>query len=393
MKVVIAHNRYSSTQPSGENVMVDAEIAQLRAAGVEVVPFIRSSDEIGSLPLTGKLTLPMSPVWAPGAQRDLTALLREHRPDVFHLHNPYPLLSPWVVRTAHAHGLPVVQTVHNYRHVCAAATFLRDGAVCRDCVGRRFAVPAVVHRCYRGSRAQSVVMAGTLAAHRGTWRSVDRFVALTGGVADFLREYGIPEDRITVRPNAVDDPGPAPEVPGDGFLYLGRLAPEKGIGLLLDAWRRHPEGNLGTLRIAGDGPLRSAVVEAAAARTDIEHLGLLDRPAVREAIRAAAAVVTPSTWHDVLPTVILEALANGRPVLGTALGGIPYLIGEGTPAPAGWVVAPTVDALAAALPAARDGAAGLSAVARARYLATFTPQIVLGELIGVYERLAGARSR
>src|SRR5215467_2643273 len=157
MKVVVAHNRYSSAQPSGENVMVDAEIAQLRAAGVEVVPFIRSSDEIASLPVTGKLLLPLSPVWAPGAQRELAAILRDHRPDVFHLHNPYPLLSPWVVRTAHAHGVPVVQTVHNYRHVCAAATFLRDGAVCRDCAGRRLAVPAVVHRCYRGSLPQSVV--------------------------------------------------------------------------------------------------------------------------------------------------------------------------------------------------------------------------------------------
>src|SRR5215471_176182 len=108
MKVVIAHNRYSSAQPSGENVVVDAEIAQLRAAGVEVVPFLRSSDEIGSLPLGRKILLPMAPVWAPGAQRDLARLLRDERPDVFHLHNPYPLLSPWVVRTAHAHGVPVV---------------------------------------------------------------------------------------------------------------------------------------------------------------------------------------------------------------------------------------------------------------------------------------------
>src|ERR1043166_3888725 len=126
MKVVVAHNRYSSAQPSGENVMVDAEIAQLKAAGVGVVPFIRSSDEISTLPVARKALLPLSPIWAPTAQRDLAALLRAERPDVFHLHNPYPLLSPWVVRTAHRAGVPVVQTIHNYRHVCLAATFVRD---------------------------------------------------------------------------------------------------------------------------------------------------------------------------------------------------------------------------------------------------------------------------
>jgi glycosyltransferase involved in cell wall biosynthesis len=185
MKVVVAHNRYSSAQPSGENVMVDAEIAQLTAAGVEVVPFIRSSDEIADLPLGRKTLLPVSPIWAPSAQRELAAVLRDTRPDVFHLHNPYPLLSPWVVRTAHAHGVPVVQTIHNYRHVCAAATFLLDGRVCHDCVGHRFPAPAVLHSCYRGSKPQSLIMATALAAHRGDWRHARR------GLTPF--ERGLPE--------------------------------------------------------------------------------------------------------------------------------------------------------------------------------------------------------
>ena len=102
MKVLVAHNRYSSAQPSGENTIVDLEIEQLRAAGVAVVAFLRSSDEISHLPLARRALLPVSPVYAGHAQRELRALLREHRPDVVHLHNPYPLLSPWVVRTAHA---------------------------------------------------------------------------------------------------------------------------------------------------------------------------------------------------------------------------------------------------------------------------------------------------
>jgi glycosyltransferase involved in cell wall biosynthesis len=384
VKVVVAHNRYREAQPSGENTIVDLEIAQLAAAGVEVLPFLRSSDEIPALPATSKALLPVSPIYAPKAQRELADLIEEHRPDVLHLHNPYPLLSPWVVRTAHRHGVPVVQTVHNYRQVCSSGLYFRDGHICQDCRGRALGVPAVVHRCYRGSRAQSAVMAATLALHRPTWRSVDRYIALTSAVADHLRDYGIGADRITVKPNSSPDPGP-PAPLGEGFLFFGRLSPEKGLGLLLDAWRRHPEGSLGPLRIAGDGELRPLAEATAADRADVEFLGPLDRAGVRAALRASAVVVTVPTWHDVLPTVVIEALASGRPVLGTALGGIPYLVGVDDPAgAAGWVVPADPARLAAALPAARDGARALAPMARSRYERTFHPDVVTKQLLDVY---------
>jgi glycosyltransferase involved in cell wall biosynthesis len=394
MKVVIAHNRYSSAQPSGENVVVDAEISQLSAAGIEVVPFLRSSDEIEHMSPVGRAMLPVMPIWAPSVQRELRELLATVRPDVFHLHNPYPLLSPWVVRTAHDAGVPVVQTIHNYRHVCAAATFLRDGHVCHDCVGKRFPAPAVRYACYRRSRAQSAVMATTLAVHRGTWHSVDRFIALTEGIAGYLCDFGIAPDRITVKPNAVPDPGePTPPVVGSGAVFVGRLGPEKGLDLLLTAWQRHPVGSLGTLRIVGDGPLRDVASAAAASRFDVEYIGGTDNAGAQAAMRSAALVIVPSTWEDVLPTVIIEALANGRPVLGTAVGGIPYLVGAGTDAPAGWAVPPTVDALAAALPTALADAPVRSAAARARYLAAFSPPVVLETLIAVYHGVTSTSRR
>ncbi|GAB2951486.1 glycosyltransferase family 4 protein [Micromonospora polyrhachis] len=390
MKVVIAHNRYRAAQPSGENTIVDLEIAQLTAVGVEVLPFQRSSDEIPAMPKTAKALLPLSPIYAPQAQQDLSRLLVEHQPDVLHLHNPYPLLSPWVVRTAHAYGVPVVQTVHNYRQVCSSGLYFRDGKICQDCRGRAFGLPAIQHRCYRGSRAQSALMATTLAVHRPTWRSVDRFIALTSAVAAHLRDYGISDDRIVVKPNAIPDPGqPAPL--GDGFLFMGRLSPEKGLGLLLDAWRQHPVGSLGPLRIAGDGELRSLAEAAAAERSDVVFLGPQDRSGVRKALDDSAVVIAASTWHDVLPTVVIEALASGRPVLGTALGGIPYLVGADDPASAaGWVVPADPAALAAALPTARAGATTLAPLARARYERTFHPDVVTRQLLDVY---AGVRRR
>ncbi|MEN3309154.1 MAG: hypothetical protein V7603_5356 [Micromonosporaceae bacterium] len=378
MKVIVAHNRYSSAQPSGENTIVDTEIARLTATGVEVLPFLRSSDEIGALPVAQKALLPLSPIYAPAAQRALVRLIEAHRPDLLHLHNPYPLISPWIVRTAHAHGLPVVQTVHNYRQVCASGVYFRDGHICHDCRGRAFALPAIRHRCYRGSTAQSAVMATALAVHRGTWHGVDRYIALTGAVAGHLRDYGIAADRIVVKPNGIPDPGDGGP-PGDGFLFIGRLAEEKGLRLLLDAWSRHPVGALGPLRIVGDGPLRPVARAAADARADVEFLGPCGTDEKWGHFRAAAVVVACSTWDDVLPTVVIEALATGRPVLGTALGGIPYLVGD-----AGWTVPAEVEALSAALPAARAGAAALGGLARTRYLENFTEELAIKRLLEVY---------
>ena len=387
MKIVIAHNRYVSANPSGENTVVDLESRLLTEAGVTVLPFQRSSDEIASFSKGQKALLPISPIYAGRTQRELAALLEAERPDVLHLHNPYPLLSPWVIRTAHKHGVPVVHTVHNFRQVCANGLYFRDGHACHDCLGKAFPYPAVQHSCYRGSKAQSALMATTLAAHRGTWHSVDRYLALTPAIAEHLRSFGIADSQITVKPNGVPDPGRHSQT-GSGLLFVGRFSAEKGLKLLIDAWQRHAEGSLGTLRLIGDGPLASEVAAAAAGRSDIEILGRRTHAEVQDAMRGSAALVTPSTWDEVCPMVVVEALANARPVLATAMGGLPYLVGDS----GGWTVPPEAGALAAILPRVVAEAAGLAATARQRYEELFSTKVTTAALLAVYEELIAARA-
>jgi glycosyltransferase involved in cell wall biosynthesis len=310
------------------------------------------------------------------------------RPDVLHLHNPYPLLSPWVIRTARRHGVPVVHTVHNYRIACVAGTCFRDGAACVDCLSTRTRWPAVVHGCYRGSRAQSVVMAGALGIHRRTWDGVARFLAISERIATFLREEGIPPDRVTLKPNIVPDPG-RHEVAGDGLLFVGRLTEEKGVALLLSAWCRRPDGALGRLVVVGDGPLRPLVEEAAQQRGDVLFRGRLAPGEVQAEMRRAAAVVVPSVWSEPFGLVAVEAMANGRPVLVTATGALPELVGPS----AGWIIEPQLQALADVLPIVVRDAAGRASAARARYEAHFAPDVSIRRLLDIYGEVSPREER
>lgn len=324
--------------------MVDEDVAALRAAGHDVVEFSRSSDEIESWTMLGKAGLSVRPVVSPSDVHAFRSVLRSFRPQIVHLHNPFPIISPWVVRTARAEGVPVVQTVHNYRHSCVTAMHFREGSACTLCVGRRLPVPAVVHGCYQGSRVATIPMAASQVLNRGTWDLVDRFLPVGESVADSLRRLGIPPNRIEVLPNRMADPG-EPHPGGAGCLFVGRLSEEKGVDLLLEAWSRLPEGHGLQLRIAGDGPLRGSVSSAAARDPSIEYLGLLAQDTLAEEYRRCALVLFPSKWFEAHPLAILSAFAHGRPVVACDLGAMRHLIDDSV----GWRVAPTADAWVTAL--------------------------------------------
>ena len=383
-RVVVVHNRYVSAVPSGENEVVDDEVAQLRSAGVDVVTYLRDSDEIAGLGALGKARLATRPIRSGEDVRALGALLREVRPDVLHLHNPYPLISPWVIRTAARHGVPVVQTVHNYRMSCVAGSFYRDGAPCEDCLGKALPWPGVAHGCYRGSRLQSVPMAAALATHRRTWPLVSRFLPLTAFMTGKLRAAGIPDEQITVRPNAAADPG-EPQGQGAGFFFAGRFDKEKGVLLLLDAWRRSGLDSRSTLVIAGDGNYQDQVRREAAALKGVTLTGTVSRDEVGRLMRQAAVVVVPSLGYEGFPRIVVEAFARARPVLVSDLGALPELVDDAV----GWRAAPNPAGFAAGLVAAASGdAVAKGAAARQRFLERYTPDHVLAQLLDVYAAVA-----
>lgn len=356
---------------------------ELRRAGHDVATYVRDSDELETMGTAEKLRSVVAPVRSPRAVHDVARLLATHRSQVLHLHNPYPLVSLSVVDTARAHGVPVVQTVHNHRHTCMKGTYLRDGHECRDCLVSGTPLPGVRHRCYRDSLPQSVVMATALVTHRRTLDRIDRFIALTPEIRESLLQRGTDPARIVVKPNAVPDPGsPAPL--GRSVTYIGRVSREKGVLALLDAWTRLPAQRGRQLRIAGAGPESDEIARRAVDRDDVEVLGLLDPDGVRRVLEDSALVVVPSLWAEALPLVVLEAMAAGRPLLVTDQGGLPAVVGSET----GLVVPASVDGIEGGLATLLSDRALLEqrgSAARAAYEQRYSPSVVTRELVAVYE--------
>jgi glycosyltransferase involved in cell wall biosynthesis len=387
MRVLVVHNRYRSALPSGENVVVDQEIALLRDAGVSVDTYIRDSDEIEHFGPVKRVELAVRPIYSLEDAKALKARIRSFGPNVVHLHNPYPLISPAVIRVAKAEGVPVAQTVHNYRFACANGLYFRDGHVCQDCLGKRVPWPAVRHGCYRGSMAQSAIMASSLAVHRATWQMVDCFVAVSDFMAEQLVAAGVPPEKIKVQPKAAPDPG-EPSPIGEGFLFAGRLEEEKGIKLLLEAWRLSGLGKATRLTIVGDGAERIAVQQAARVDPSISYLGSVPSDQVGQLLDDCAVSVVPSLWFEAaLPQTVIESYARGRPVISTSVGANASVVGDEV----GWVCpTPSAVGLAETIQHAfgdQSGARVRGMAARSLYERSYLPGEATRWLLEIYDGL------
>ncbi|MCH5670916.1 glycosyltransferase [Streptomyces gilvus] len=395
MHVLVVHNRYASAQPSGENRVVDQEVELLRAAGHRVEVFERRSDDIGAMSLLAKVAVPVRVPWNPAVRTELAARLRAERPDVVHVHNVFPLLSPAVLAACADAGVPAVATLHNYTQICPPGTLQRDGRPCTECVGAT-PLPAVRHGCYRGSRLATVPLALSLSVNRRRWwTGVERFLCISAAQREVLARAGMPAERLAVKHNFVPDPDVRRTGPGEHVLYLGRLAEAKGVRLLMAAWDELAAGGgVGVpLVIAGTGPLEPEVTAWAAGRDDVHHVGLLDPAECRKAVARSVAVVAPSTWLEAFGLVVVEAMAAGVPVVAAGHGAFVELVDDGV---TGLLHEPGDSAsLASGIRRiAAEPALGseMGRAARLRYEQGFSPAVGLERLLEEYRTAIAGRS-
>jgi glycosyltransferase involved in cell wall biosynthesis len=329
VKVLLVHNRYRTSAPSGEDVVVENEKRMMEKRGVEVFGFERCNDDLDASTFAAKVSVASNTVWSQRSRSDLRKLLRQIRPDIVHVHNTFSILSPSVYGACKAEGVPVVQTLHNFRFFCPGALFLRDGKPCEDCLDRSL-LQSIRHRCYRGEVAATATLATMLAVHRGIGtykRDIDRYITLNEFGRIKALKGGVAGHKLVVKSNFVPDP-PNPGEGGGGYVvYVGRLLNEKGVETLVAAWRHVPRVKL---IIVGDGALRPQL-EAMAQRdrSNIEFTGVLARPAVMKIISSSDLLIVPSVCYETFGLVIAESFACGTPVLVSRIGSLDELVVEG----------------------------------------------------------------
>jgi glycosyltransferase involved in cell wall biosynthesis len=332
MKILVAHSRYRSGTPSGENRVVDQECAALAAAGHDVARFERDSDDIASWPLMRKAILPAETIWSRESRRGMSATLQQYRPDVVHIHNTFPLLSPSVLYACRDAGVPAVVTIHNYRLACTSGDFFRRGAVCHDCVKGPL-VQGVLHGCYRSSRIASVPAALAIRANRPVWQSlVSAYIFISAAQRDLLTSLDFDTERTFVVHNLV----PQPLVEGTEqqafVLYAGRLEETKGLRVLMSAWDRYRNGSPASgmrLVIVGAGGLADEVAEWAESQPSVDFSGQVSAERCAELVSQARAVIVPSAWEETFGLVVVEAMALGVPAIASSHGSFVELINDG----------------------------------------------------------------
>lgn len=381
MRILIVHNAYQLS--GGEDVVVRNESAMLRREGHEVHEFFESNDRIvGAL---ARVRAALGSIFSVRAYRRLSRLISELQPDVVHVHNVFPLLSPSVFYACRKNGVPSVLTLHNFRIACPTALLMHEGVVTERSLtcGPWWAVP---RRVYRGSLVGTAILATMIAVHRrvGTWsRNVTRFIALTEFAVSRFELAGVPASRIVVKPNFVDIARVA-EAPRSGFLFVGRVSHEKGVQVLAAASRRCEALSI---RVAGEGAL-SPLLDGL---PSVALLGAVSAADIGREMSAAGALVMPSIWYEGFPMVIVEAYAYGLPVIASRLGAMAELVEDGV---TGLLFEPgSSEDLAKKMQWAQAHPSEMRRMglaARARYEALYTADLNYERLIEIYREAIAA---
>lgn len=324
LSVLIAHNYYRSSSPSGEDQVFEAEADLLAAKGHVVHKYVRRSDEIAQFPLSKRAALLANIIWSHQSYLEVKNLLTNLRPDIAHFHNTFPLISASAFRACRELGVPIVQTLHNYRPLCMNGLLFRDGGVCHSCVGRSVPWAGVLHRCYRGSLAYSSAMAlRQFAQKAGSYaRDVDLFIAPSEFARGIYIAARYDADRIKVKPHFTKLDTEVYDGERRYALFVGRISSEKGVDTLLAAWQRLPEI---PLIIVGDGAQAQQLRTAAKQLPNVRFVGQISHAEVLSHVKRASYVVIPSQCPETFGLVAIEAMACGTPLIASKLGALPEI--------------------------------------------------------------------
>lgn len=330
-RILVVHNYYKI--PGGEDTVVQNEMKMLEDAGHRVMLYVRHNSELEQMSKIGKLRLPFTTIFSMRTYKDIKKIIRENKIDVVHVHNTLNLISPAVYYAALRCKVPVIQTIHNFRLICPAATCYRNGKICEDCIGKNLGC-AVKHRCYRNSKIETLACVMVLCIHRitGIYKKIF-YICLTEFNKQMLLKQGqIKPSQIFIKPNTVVDNAVYPVVNKrkDQFVFAGRLDELKGIAILLEAWKKM--GNTApTLIICGTGPKETWVREYVKDNrlTHVLVKGFVSQDEVKKIMAESKGMILPTQWYEGFPMSVVEAFSVGTPVIGSDIGNVGSIIVNG----------------------------------------------------------------
>ncbi len=325
MRILMIHNYYQFS--GGEDIVFNAEKKLLQENGHEVIEYVRDNHEVQT---NGLFSTGIQSLWSIKTYVDLSKLIKRTKPDIAHFHNTFFMISPSAYYACHHSHIPVVQTLHNYRLICPAATLLRNDKICEICIHKKIQWPGVLYGCWQYSRMKSAMVAIHNGLHHflGTWKTkIDRYIVLTDFCRQKFLESGLPVEKIVVKPNFLFRSKHFPGKSGEYVLFIGRICKEKGLDILLQAWKSLPEI---PLKIVGDGPLIDSV--RAKLKTDnlnqVELVGRLSNEKILEMISKARYLVIPSILYETFSMVVIESYSCGIPVIVPDTGNFKTLVYE-----------------------------------------------------------------
>ncbi len=358
----------------------------LRKNGNEVKTYTRDNSEINNFSPLKKLFSLFSAFNNKKTRRDISKIIDEFKPDVVHVHNVFPLISPTIYVVCNQHNLPIVQTFHNFRFICPNGLLFIDGKECPFFLNKK--LRCIKNKCYRKSALYSAWYEAIISFHKKTFKEkINKYIALNNFTKNIFIKAGFDSDKIIVKPNSASaDKSLATDKPDNYILFAGRLSQEKGLMTLLKASARVPSL---PLKILGDGPLENEAKKFIKENnlSHIEFLGYKPQNVFEKFLANALATILPSECFENCPLTLINSLYLGTPVIASRTGGIPDFVPEEK---AGWLFSQgNVEQLTQKLKFVdinREAVIKMRAAARAWGEENFSPQNNYKKLIGIYEK-------
>ena len=330
MQILLLHNYHRTGAPSGDDSVFKNEVSLLQDKGHKVVVYKRYNDELFNASLIKKIPMFIQAIWSIKSYRDIKKIILKEKPDVAHFHNIFPLVSPSAYYACYKMGIPVIQTLHDFRFLCPIAFFFRDGRICEECA-KDGLWKGVKYGCFKNSRFQSSIVALILWFHKliGTWkRKVNFFICLTESERKKFIEFGFPENKIVVKPNFLAGSHDIYSDKSSYAIFMGRLSFEKGVQILLTALKELKDI---PLKILGDGHQRDEFKSLAGSLglKNIEFLGMQSHSEAIKLLHNARFMIMPSLWYETFGLTIVEAFACSKPVIASNLGAMADLVKDG----------------------------------------------------------------